>query len=209
LFGLAQAQLAQGQLDKARATTRRAGQPTDRLLFLGAKSFFLAGEFDSCRQVVAQLVSSFPSGLVANDALELAVASGTGERAGELARAMLDYETGADEAGLGRARALSQGDDAAAEQACLLAARFLRRLGKPKDALALLDEGAGRLGRGYLPPRALLEQALVYREDLGDENRYRETLERLIVECPGSPLVPLARDRLASQGRAFDSGPAH
>ena len=37
----------------------------------------------------------------------------------------------------------------------------------------------------------------MYLDDLKDEAKYRETLEQLIVEYPGSAYVPIARNLLA------------
>jgi outer membrane protein assembly factor BamD (BamD/ComL family) len=129
-----------------------------------------------------------------NDGLELAVLTGSGDRAKELARLMLDYETGVSDTN--KARALAEGDDPVAEQAWFLLARFLRREHKPKEALTALDRYRARFGSSSLAPRARLEQASVYLDELKDEAKYRETLEQLIVEYPGSAYVPIARNLL-------------
>jgi len=131
--------------------------------------------------------------------LELAVLTGSGDRAKELARLMLDYETGA--VSTSQAQVLAEGDDPVAEQAHFLLARFLRRQQKPKDALAALDRYRQRFGSSPLAPRARLEQAHVYLDDLKDEAKYRETLEQLIVEYPGSAYVPIARSLLAESNK--------
>jgi outer membrane protein assembly factor BamD (BamD/ComL family) len=121
--------------------------------------------------------------------------NGSGDRTRELARLMLAYETG--DGDTSKARALAEGDDPVAEQAYFLLARLLRREHKPKDALAALDRYSQRFGSSALAPRARLEQAAVYLDDLKDEAKYRETLEQLIVEFPGSAYVPIARSLLA------------
>jgi tetratricopeptide (TPR) repeat protein len=228
-FGLASALLGLGRTGPARAAARgkseerrvksEEGNPnppssllnphssvlsSDRLLFLVARTFFYEGQFDSAGVYVADLVRRFPQSRLANDGLELAVLTGGGDRAKELARLMLDYETGVD--GTARAQALAKGDDPVAEQAYFLQARFLRREHKPKEALAVLDEYRQRFGTSSLAPKARLAQAYAYIEDLKDEAKYRETLEQLIVEYPGSAYVPIARNLLAEAGKPVAPG---
>lgn len=221
-FGLASSLLGLGRTEAARAAARgkseegrvktEEGNPnppssilsSDRLLFLVARTFFYEGQFDSAGAYVAELVKRFPQSRLANDGLELAVLTGSGDRAKELARLMLDYETGADAAG--RAQTLAEGDDPVAEQAYFLLARFLRRERKPKDALAALDEYRRRFGSSSLTPKSRLEQASVYLDDLNDDAKYRETLEQLIVEYPGSAYVPIARNLLAEAGKPVVPG---
>jgi len=194
-FGLASALLVLGRTEAARAAAMKPGRLSDRLLFVVARTHFYEGRFDSAGAYVAQLVKQFPQSRLVNDGLELAVLTGSGDRAKELARLMLAYETGVSDTN--RARALAEGDDPVAEQAWFLLARFLRREHKPKEALAALDRYRQRFGGSSLAPRARLEQASVYLDDLKDEAKYRETLEQLIVEYPGSAYVPIARNLLA------------
>ncbi|MCX6841584.1 MAG: tetratricopeptide repeat protein [candidate division WOR-3 bacterium] len=221
-FGLASALLGLGRTGPARAAARgksEEGSPkpsssvlnpqssilsSDRLLLLVARTFFYEGQFDSAGAYVAELVKRFPQSRLVNDGLELAVLTGSGDRAKELARLMLDYETGA--GGTDQARALAKGNDPVAEQAYFLLARFLRREHKPKDALAALDEYRQRFGTSSLAPKARLEQASVYLDDLRDEAKYRETLQQLIVESPGSAYVPIARSLLAEAGKPVAPG---
>ena len=153
---------------------------------------------------MAQLVKQFPRSRLVNDGLELAVLTGSGDRAKELARLMLEYETGVSDTS--KARALALGDDPVAEQAWFLLARFLRREHKPKEALAALDRYRLRFGGSSLAPRARLEQAALYLDDLKDEAKYRETLEQLIVEYPGSAYVPIARNLLAEATKPVAPG---
>jgi TolA-binding protein len=117
---------------------------------------------------------------------------------------MLDYETGANDTD--RAQTLAKGDDPVAEQAWFLLARFLRREHKPKEALAALDEYRERFGKSSLAPKARLEQASVYLDDLKDEAKFRETIEQLIIEYPGSAYVPIARILLAEAGKPVAPG---
>jgi TolA-binding protein len=194
-FGLASALLGLGRTEPARAAARKPGTMSDRLLFLVARTFFYEGQFDSAGACVAELVKRFPQSKLVNDGLELAVLTGSGDRAKELARLMLAYETGGGDTS--KARVLAEGNDPVAEQACFLLARFLRRERKPKDALAVLDRYRQRFGNSALAPKARLEQAELYLDDLKDEAKYREVLEQLIVEYPGSAYVPIARSLLA------------
>jgi len=203
-FGLASALLALGRTGAARAAAMKPGRPSDRLEFLVARTFFYEGKFDSAGTHVAQLVKQFPQSRLVNDGLELAVLTGSGDRAKELARLMLDYETGSSDTN--KARALAEDDDPVAEQAWFLLTRILRRERKPKEALAVMDRYRQRFGGSSLAPRARLEQAAVYRDDLKDEGKYRETLEQLIVEYPGSAYVPIARNLLAVAERPVAPG---
>jgi tetratricopeptide (TPR) repeat protein len=199
-FGLASAFLGLGRTEPARIAARgKSILTSDRLLFLVARTFFYEGQFDSAGACVAELVKRFPQSRLVNDGLELAVMTGSGDRAKELARLMLEYETGAIDTG--KARALAEADDPVAEQAWFLLARFLRSEHKPKDALAALDRYRQRFGNSALAPKARLEQAALYLEDLKDEAKYREALEQLIVEYPGSAYVPIARSLLVEAAK--------
>jgi len=200
-FGLAAAFLGLGRTETARAAARKSGTLSDRLLLLLARTFFYEGQFDSAGACVSELVKRFPQSNLANDGLELAVMTASGDRARELARLLLAYETGAVDTG--RVRALSEGDDPVAEQSLFLLARFLSREQRPKDALAVLDRYRQRFATSALAPRARLEQAVLYLEGLKDEARYRETLEQLIVEYPGSAYVPIARSLRDRAARPF------
>ena len=204
VYGLATALLGLGRTGPARAAAMKPGKLSDRLFFLVARTFFYEGQFDSAGAYVAELVKRFPQSRLVNDGLELAVLTGSGDRAKELARLMLDYETGAGDTS--RAQVLAKGDDPVAEQAYFLLARFLRREHKPKDALAALDEYRQRFGTSSLAPKSRLEQAYAYRDDLKDEAKYRETLEQLIIEYPGSAYVPIARNLLAEAGKPVAPG---
>jgi len=201
LLGLAAAQLGSGDMSRARSTVRRIGRPNDRALLLLAEAFFYEGRFDSAQAQVQALLEQYPQSPLVNDGLELAVlvtgaAKDDTTTLRELARAMLSFETGADEAGAEQAAALAKGSGPVAEQATLLRARFLVRAGKPKEALPLLEGFAQRFPKSPLRPRAKLDLARLYREALKDDSKYRETLEALILEYPGSPYVPVARSLL-------------
>ena len=205
LFGLANCLAVQGEFAAARAEARKAAQPTDRLLLLVERTFFLEGKSDSVQAAAAELARRFSQSFLVNDALELAVVAGAGDKTGELAQAMLDYEAGRDAVGLARAQALAKGKGPVAEQAHFVAAQFQRRLKKPKDALATLDE----LLQGPQAARARFEQARIYSEDYKDDGKSREALEQLILESPASVYVPVARNLLAQSGRPVEPGGIH
>jgi hypothetical protein len=205
VFGLASVLLEQGRVAAARNTARKQARKTDRVLFLMARTFFYEGAFDSVSVYVADLVTQFPQSLLVNDALELSVLAASGEKAAELARLMLDYETGVD--GTAQARALAQGNDVASEHASILLSGFLRRAGRPKDALAALGDYLKRFPSGSLRGKARLEQAYILRDDIRDEGLYRATLERLVVEDSGSAWVPVARNLLAESKKQSAASP--
>jgi tetratricopeptide (TPR) repeat protein len=196
-FGLGSARLGQGRLAEARTAALGRGQQSDRLLLLVARSHFYAGDFDSCRVRVMELARRFPRSALVNDGLELAVVAGAGDRAGELARAMLDFEVGDDAAGVARARALTGADTLLESHALLLLARFDLRQGRPRDALARLDTLVARYPAGPLAPRAEYDKAVIYRDELHDDAKYKEALERLVLTALGSPWAPVARSLLA------------
>lgn len=199
LFGSAAAQLGLGRLTEARMAVARARTTSDRLLLLLARLHFFAGEFDSLRAVVADLTRRFPRSPLVNDGLELTALALVGEDATRLARVMLAYEIGDDVNGRRDAKELANGSGLAAEYAWLLQARFDRRDGRPDIALARLDSLAARFPRGELPAKAKFEQALILRDDLRDEKRYRRALEELVVRYPASAYAPVARGFLSEQ----------
>jgi len=205
LFGLASVQVGTGNLAQARATTRRISRPTDRVLLLLAEAFFYDGMFDSAQTQIQALVRQYPRSILVNDGLEFAVliveSSNDESSLRELGRAMLDCETGAFAAGADLAGKLAQGSGAIAERAALLRAQIYRRAGKPKDALAALEEFPRKFAGSPLRARARLEQAYLLRDDLKDESKFRETLEGLVLEYPGSAYVPFARSLLAESAR--------
>lgn len=208
LEGLAASELGLGRLDSAQRVLARLATPTDQALLLGARILFYKGEFDSARERAAELARTFPQSRLVNDGLELALLCHGGERVAALAAAMLDYETGADQEGLRRAGELSRGGDVVAEQASLLQAAILRRAGKPREALVVLDSSLARPEPGELRARTILERALLFRDDLKDEERFRVALGELIAEFPASPYAPLARNLLAETA-ATGSGGVH
>lgn len=206
LLGSAAALLGLRQLDSARQVLRALDTPGDSGLFLLAKVFFYAGEFDSVVRVVQDLNVRFPQSLVANDALELGFLALEKQGGPELAAALLDYETGADAECERRARALSRGEDRVAQQAFFLLSRLFFRQGRYQAAVAVLDTFAHRFPRSELVPRALLEQAAIYRQGLKDEARCRAALERVLVEFSSSAYAPLARNLLREAGGEFAPG---
>jgi tetratricopeptide (TPR) repeat protein len=203
--GLATALLRMGKTAEARSELQRARTTTDQALLLFARSFLYEGRMDSAAEFAGRLVRQFPQSVLANDALEMMMLPGSGERATELARLMLEYEAGKDAAG--RTQSLARGDDVVAEHALVLFARFLRRSQKSREALAALDEYARRFPQGQLGARVALERAYVFRDDLKDESGYRDALQALIVGFPGSPWVSVARGLLSAPGTGRQSGP--
>jgi tetratricopeptide (TPR) repeat protein len=205
LFGLASAQMGTGSLTQARATARRVSRPTDRVLLLLAETFFYDGMFDSAQAQVQALVRQYPRSVLVNDGLEFAVLIGESSKdesgLRELSRAMLDCEIGAVAAGADLAGKLAEGSGAVAERAALLRAQIYRRAGRPKDALAALEEFPRRFAGSPLRAKAKLEQACLLRDDLKDESKFRETLEALVLAYPGSAYVPIARSLLAESAR--------
>ncbi len=208
LSGLASAFVGLKQLDSARAVLTRIAQPRDSALFLLARVLFYQGKFDSVPVVVRELNSRFPQSPLVSDALELALLSLQGEGALGLARAMLDYEAGDDEAGMSRLKGLMVGQKGLAGEASFLYCRFLCRQGKFKEALAVLDSLIERAGGeekdrrvegssvGTTKAKAMLFKAQIYQDGFKDENRARGTLEALVVQYPGSPYAEIARNWL-------------
>ncbi len=208
VFGLASSQLGLGQLEAARRTLGQASRQTDRILMLLAEVLLYRLQFDSVRYFCQELLRRFPESPLVNDGLELALLSSAGERATELARAMYESRTGDTQKALERCETLGKGTDDVAEQAWFLRARLLHDTAGPKRALAILDSFALAFPQSQRRPRQLFEQANMF-QALGDENRYRQALEELVVSFPGSPYAPLARSMLALGVKPPEPGTVH
>lgn len=206
LYGLAAAMVGLRNLDSARKVLAKISSPDDEALFLQAKIFFYQGKFDSAGGLVREINARFPQSLLVNDALELALLALNGERALELATAMLDFETGARGKSLERTRGLTRENDAVAQHAFVFLAKIFFREGRYREALAVLDTFLMRFPQDELVPRVIFEQAEIYRQGLKDERRFRETVERLMIEFPGSPYTPLARNLLEKTTGALEPG---
>lgn len=206
LWGLASSLIGLKQLDSARQVVEKMPQMDERALFLLIKILFYQGKFDSIPRAVKELSHRFPQSPLVNDGLEFGLLSMSGERARELALAMLEDEAGKETEGMSRAKELTQGEDLVSQQAFLLLSRFLSRQGKHQAALAVLDSFFLRFPTGELAPKVKLRQAEVYRDGLKDEARFRATLEQLLVEFPGSPYLPIARNMLKSSAGEIKPG---
>lgn len=208
LLGLASVQLNLGQLDSARLTIQRVRRDTDQTLLFKARLAFLFGQFDTCTEYVRTLRSRFPASFLVNDGLELTMLTLAGDRSLMLSKAMLDYETGHHEAARQKARQLTQADDAVAIQAYLLLARLLRQQHQPQQALTLLDSALALPVVAQSRPRLRLEQAAIWREDLNNLSRYRQTLEDLIINFPATPYAAIARGLIAALNSPLEPGTA-
>lgn len=204
--GLAASLVGLRQLDSARQVLAGVESPDDSVLFLQAKVLFYQGKFDSVRVFVRDVNARFPQSLLANDALELGVLTLSGDRGLELAKAMFDLDAGAVEASRKRAQELTRGNDAVAREAFFLLSQILCQEGKYREALTVLDSLIARFPKGERAARALLEQAEIYRDSLRDESRFRATVERIVLEFPGSPYAPLARNLLLKTTTDFEPG---
>lgn len=206
VYGLASASVGLGETRKAAAVLRGLEKKTDRVLLLLAEVALFQGELDSVKSLVAELATRFPNSQLLNDGLELALVAMAGERAGLLGDAMLSERQGR----LGRAeeqfQALVRGSDAVAEMAHFGLAGVLRKAGRSRDALLLLDDFAGRFPASPRRAKALLTQSEIAQAELKDENKQRELLEYLVVEYPGSSLAPIARSLLAETGLPVSPG---
>ena len=196
LYGLAAALVGLRQLDSAQKVLRSIKQPDDQALLLLIQVHFYLGQFESVPKAASALGQRFPNSLLVNDGLRLGLLTFNGEKAKKLAQAMLDYEANDDQNGIKTARELAQDKDLIAQEAYSLLARFYCRQKKFREALAILDTSLTRFPHGEFAPRTLLQQAEIYRDGLKDEVHFRSTLERLIIDFPGSPYVPIARHLL-------------
>ncbi|NPV13810.1 tetratricopeptide repeat protein [candidate division WOR-3 bacterium] len=206
LVGLAASLLGLRQLDSARQVLARVESPDDSVLFLQAKVLFYQGKFDSVRVLVRDVNARFPQSLLANDALELGVLTLSGDRCLELAKAMFDLDAGAVEASRKRAQELTRENDAVAQEAFFLLSQIFCQEGKYREALTVLDSLIARFPKSERAARALLKQAEIYRDNLRDESRFRATVERIVLEFPGSPYAPLARNLLLKTTTDFEPG---
>ncbi len=210
LFGMARAQLGLGEARQARTFVRRLDRLQDRELLLVARSFFVEAAFDSAAYYASQLVRTMPQSELANDGLELLlltrVARSDSTALAELARAMFELETRAFAAGTRRAQTLAQGSGPVAEAAELLTARFLVSERQSARAVAVLDSFEHRFPSSPLRPRARLEAARIVRDELADPAGFRQRLEALVLDYPGSPYSAIARSLLAGAPATLPSG---
>ncbi|MEO0005072.1 MAG: tetratricopeptide repeat protein [candidate division WOR-3 bacterium] len=196
LYGLARALIGLKHLDSAAKVLKAITPPDTLTLFLLAQVYFYQGEFDSVPRAATELNKRFPNSRLVNDGLRLALLTYAGERAKKLSAAMLDYEAQNDQEGIKTTRELTQGKDLVSQEAYSLLARFYSRQKKYKQALAVIDTFLIQFPKGELAPKIRLQQAEIYRDGLKDEAHFRLTLERLILDFPGSPYVPIARNLL-------------
>ncbi|MEO0074198.1 MAG: tetratricopeptide repeat protein, partial [candidate division WOR-3 bacterium] len=206
LLGLATVLLNLGSPDSAYQTIQRVRRDTDQTLLFKARLAFLRGQFDTCTEYVSTLSARFPSSFLVNDGLELTMLTLAGDRSTMLSQAMLDYETGHHQAARQKASQLARGDDPVAIQAYLLLARLLRQQRQAQQALALLDSALARSLSRQFKPRLQLEQADIWRDDLNNLTRYRQTLEDLILNFPATPYAAIARSLLAAANRPVEPG---
>ncbi|MEO0070597.1 MAG: tetratricopeptide repeat protein [candidate division WOR-3 bacterium] len=206
LMGLTSSLIGLKQLDSARQVIEKIRRMDDRALFLLIKILFYQGKFDSIPRVVKELSHRFPQSPLVNDGLELGLLSMSGERAKSFALAMLEYEAGKVSEGIKRTKELTQGEDIVAQQAFFLLSRLLFQEGKYQAALAVLDSFLVRFPTSELAAKAKLRQAEIYRDGLNDEARFRAVLEQLLVDFPGSPYLPIARNMLQSALREVKPG---
>jgi hypothetical protein len=176
---------------------------------LMVRVLFYLGELDTCRAQALRLAQQTPNSMLVNDALELALLCGSGERATELGDAMMELEQGRPEVALAEARGLSSGEDVVAEHAWFLAAEARVASGRPKDALAELDSFVVRFDASPRRARARFRQATLLRDVLKDESAFRKKLEELVVAFPGSAYAPVARALLEETNRPVLPGEVH
>lgn len=205
-FGLASCRLGLGQPAEARAALAGVGKITDRSTLLVARAWLYESQFDSCKQVVNALAARFPSSVLVNDGLELALLASGGEAEQELVRSMFELETGKAGSAIERAVRLAQGQGDVAEQATLFLAAAYRQQNEPKRAVETLDGFAARFPESLRRPKALFTKAEILAGDMKDENAYRRTLEELAVQYPGSAYAPVARSLLEQARRAEPGG---
>ena len=209
LYGLAASYVGMGELSKARETLGRVTRPADSTSMLMVRVLFYLGELDTCRAQALSLAQRTPNSMLVNDALELALLCGAGERATELGDAMMELEQGRSEVALAQARGLSSGEDVVAEHAWFLAAEASVASGRPKDALVELDSFVVRFDASPRRARARFRQAALLRDVLKDENAFRRKLEELVVDFPGSAYAPVARALLEEANRPVLPGEVH
>ncbi|MGQ9677769.1 MAG: tetratricopeptide repeat protein [bacterium] len=206
LYGLAAALVGLKKLDSAQEVLSKISSPDDKTLYLRAKIFFYQGKFDSTKVVVREINDRFPQSLLVNDALEFAIFALQGERALELSAAMLDFDTGAGEISLERVKGLIRGDDVVSQLSFVFLSEMLSREGRYRDAVAVLDTFLIRFPKNELIPRVLFAQAEIYRQGLKDKRRLQETVERLMLEFPGSPYTHLVRNLIREKKTTFEPG---
>ncbi len=197
LHGLAASHLGLGLVDSAREALLRLRATEARDLMLHVRIFFVEGNFDSAQAYALELVRRSPTSPLANEALEMAVLARTAKAGERIAHVMMLIETGALADAEAECRALIPIREASGEAGYFLLATVLRLRGKPAEAIGVLDTLLADYGTSARRPRAMYRQALIARDDLGDDGTYRAKLQALILEFPDSPYAAVARGLMA------------
>jgi len=201
IYGLTKAYIGMGELDKAEELLRGIREPTDKTLFWLFKINLFKKNFDSAQTYINRLAIRYPESPLLNDALEYGVLISMRPRhLGEYIQAMLLYEIGEYEKGIEILRKIISSNGELSTNAYLLLAQFYKAEDRPSLSISAYKELKERFPKSPLLPKALLEEALLYR-DLKNEKRYRETLRELVLNYPTSPQAPIARELLESLGK--------
>jgi hypothetical protein len=195
--GLAACLIRQGKLAEAEQVLRAMPKKNDQALLDLARIAFYEEDFDSCKSHVRQLIRLNPQGPLVNDGLELELLiARAGSGLATYAQARREFEQGKYESAIAVSQGIIRADSAWADQAYLLLADCYRARKEPNQALAALDELESNLPASSFRAKARYTKAMVAREDLKDETRYRKTMESVYRDFPDSPYAFLARNRL-------------
>ncbi len=182
----------------------RTGELADRARYELALIHFYEGEFDATL-TLTQALQENTSADVANDAIELKVLVVENKGPDSLNTPLRSYAAARL---LERQRRLPEavdtldallekaGDHALADDTRYLRAVLLRKIGHPAQAVAALLEIPLIFPQSYLADRSLFTAAEILEQELQDSAAAVKTYTRLLIEFPGSLLIPDARARI-------------
>lgn len=201
IYGLTKAYIGMGDFDKAEKLLKGIKEPTDKTLFWLFKINLFKRNFDSARIYINKLAFRYPASPLLNDALEYGVIiSIRPQYLDEYIQAMLLYETGNYEKGEEILKKIMSSNGELSDDAYLLLAKFYKAEDKPTLSISAYRELKEKFPKSHLLPRALLEEAQLYKS-LKDEERYKQTLRELVLDYPTSTQAPIARELLESLGK--------
>lgn len=188
--------LLQGNERKANEYLRGLA-PDSSLLLLKGIMAVLDGELDSLRQFLDRSMVSFACNAYENDLLLLySIALTQSAGAKPYAEALAAYHWGDAGDAYHKSLKLAESNPELADEALLLAAENLVRLGRWQEAEATYLKLAENHPGSPLSPRAKFEQALLLRDHLDAPAKARHILAELIIREPTSLYADLARQEM-------------
>ena len=206
---LGQCAVLKGDLDEAlefysepiKTMRKNNPEPASQALLESGKVLLWKSEVDSALAVWGRLSRSFPASDAANDALNyILMFTAADEKLVKVysdswyASARRDFDSAQE--GFIKVMNASRGSMIAGRAALDLAGIIMRETGDAKTAVDTLKSYIGTAQEAELLDEILMFMAQTSETVLGDILKAEEYYERLLIEAPDSPLVPIVRNRL-------------